>query len=234
MSRTERLFDLLQLLRSYKFPVTAARLAERLEVTVRTVYRDITTLQVIGAPVEGEAGLGYILRPGFLLPPLMFASEEIEALVLGARWVAGRGDPALAEAARNALARIRAVLPLTLREELEDAPLLVGPSTRPGVDPALIAIRRAIRQQRKVHLRYRSVEGKASERVVWPFALSFFETTRLMAAWCELRKDYRVFRVDLVEQARVLPSVYPRRRAELLREWHQQRGIPRQDLSADP
>ncbi len=234
MSRTERLFDLIQLLRTYHFPVTAARLAEKLEVTVRTVYRDIATLQAMGAPVDGEAGMGYRLRPGFLLPPLMFNEEEVEALMLGARWVADRADNRLRQAARGAMARISAVLPERLRKELEDTPLLVGPGkASKDQDQRLIALRRALRSQHKVHLRYRSRAGGASERVLWPFAISFFDSARVLVAWCELRQDYRAFRVDLMEEARVLPQNYPRRRSDLLHEWRTREGIPAQDLGAD-
>ncbi len=234
MSRTERLFDLIQLLRTYRYPVTAARLAGQLEVTVRTVYRDIATLQALGAPVDGEAGMGYLLRPGFLLPPLMFGDEEVEALALGARWVADRADRRLQKAARSALARISAVLPPRLRQELEDTPLLVGPgNARRSADDQLASLRVAIRQQHKVRLRYLSVSGEASKRVVWPFALSFFDSARLLVAWCELRRDYRSFRTDLITEADVLKEIYPRRRSDLLREWQSREGIAPQDLSAD-
>jgi len=234
MSRTERLFDLIQLLRSYRYPVTAAKLAAQLEVTVRTVYRDIATLQALGAPVDGEAGVGYLLRPGFLLPPLMFGEEEVEALMLGARWVAERADTRLQKSARSALARISAVLPARLRQNLEEAPLLIGPGKAlQKQDELLVALRRAIRQQRKVRLRYHSKAGDASERVVWPFAVSFFDAARILIAWCELRQDYRAFRADLIADAKVLSDTYPRRRAELLQEWQAREGIPRQDLSAE-
>lgn len=234
MSRTERLFDLIQLLRTYKYPVTAAKLARELEVTPRTVYRDIATLQLLGAPVEGEAGMGYLLRPGFLLPPLMFTEEEVESLALGARWVASRTDARFSRAARSALARISAVLPPRLKQEMEDTPLLIGPGKGDGSpDGNLAVFRRAIRQQRRMRISYRSVSGAPSERVVWPFALSFFDHARVLLAWCELRKDFRAFRVDLVQEASVLPNAYPRPRAELLQEWRQREGIPAQNLSFD-
>ncbi len=235
VSRTERLFDLIQLLRTYHFPVTAARLAGQLDVTVRTIYRDIATLQALGAPVEGEAGMGYLLRPGFLLPPLMFKEEEMEALVLGARWVVNRADRLLGEAARSALARIEAVLPARLRQDMEDAPLIVGPGPAVrGQDDRLVRLRRAIRQQHKVLLRYRSLAGESTERVVWPFALSFFNTARIVVAWCELRQDYRAFRTDLIDEAKVLSATYPRHRTTLLHEWRAREGIPRQDAGGDP
>ncbi len=127
MSRSQRLLDLLQILRSHRMPVSGVALAAKTGVSLRTLYRDIATLQAQGADIEGEAGVGYVLRPGFLLPPLMFSQHEIEALVLGSRWVAGRADAGLAEAARAALVKIGAVLPEALREELDHSTLLVGP-----------------------------------------------------------------------------------------------------------
>jgi len=232
VSRTERLFDLIQLLRTYRFPVTAARLADQLEVTVRTVYRDIATLQALGAPVDGEAGLGYLLRPGFLLPPLMFKEDELEAMALGARWVVDRADSDLSRAARSAMARIAAVLPGRLRQDLEETPLIVGPgrSSRDG-NSELIKLRGAIRRQRKVSLSYRSLAGETTQRVVWPFALSFFNSVRVVVAWCELRQDFRSFRTDLIDQAKVLSESYPRHRSTLLAEWQAREGILPQDLA---
>ncbi|XLM19368.1 HTH domain-containing protein, partial [Chromobacterium piscinae] len=150
MARSERLLALLQLLRRYRRPVTAQALADQLGVSVRTVYRDIASLQLQGADIAGEPGMGYQLRPGFLLPPLMFAEEEIEALVLGMRWVEKRGDSRLANAAGNALAKVAAVLPDDLRRRLEDETLLVGPAEGPGMAVDMAALRDAIRQQRKL------------------------------------------------------------------------------------
>jgi len=230
MSRTERLFDLLQLLRTYRYPVTAAKLAIELDVTVRTVYRDIATLQALGAPIEGEAGMGYLLRPGFLLPPLMFATEEVEALTLGARWVSQRADSRLARAARNALARIEAVLPAKLREHLEDAPLLVGPGTAASTqDARLITLRLAIEQEHKIRLSYESIAGETTERIVWPIALSFFDTVFVVVTWCELREDYRTFRTDRITSVDVLAERYPRNRVTLMNEWRDREGIPQEN-----
>jgi len=229
MSRTERLFDLLQLLRTYRYPVAAAKLAIELDVTVRTVYRDIATLQALGAPIEGEAGIGYLLRPGFLLPPLMFAREEVEALALGARWVSQRADSRLARAARNALARIEAVLPAKLREHLEDAPLLVGPGTAASTqDARLITLRLAIEQEHKLRLSYESIAGETTERIVWPIALSFFDTVYVVVTWCELREDYRTFRTDRITSVDVLAERYPRNRVTLMNEWRDREGIPQE------
>src|SRR5712692_11642714 len=127
VSRAQRLLDLIQLLRRHRFPISGASLAQELGVSLRTLYRDIETLNAQGARIDGEAGIGYVLRPGFMLPPLMFSEEEIEALVLGSRWVAERADAPLSKAAANVLAKIGAVLPKDLRETLDDSGLLIGP-----------------------------------------------------------------------------------------------------------
>ncbi|MGQ3213262.1 MAG: helix-turn-helix transcriptional regulator [Shinella sp.] len=231
MSRSQRLFDLLQALRRHRRPVSGRVLAEETGVSLRTLYRDIASLQAQGADIEGEPGLGYVLKPGFLLPPLMFTPEEIEALVLGARWVAQRGDSHLQGAARNALARISAVLPPELRTELETSPLLVGPGDAfpvGGID--LSILRGAIRAERKVSLTYHTGGGEASARVVWPFALSFFDHARVVIAWCELRNGFRHFRTDRIETADVLESRYPKRRQALLRAWRDAEGVPTSDV----
>lgn len=222
MSRTERLLDLLQILRRHRHPVPGPVLAAELGISMRTFYRDIATLQAQGADIQGEPGLGYILRPGFTLPPLMFSIEELEALVLGSRWVSRRADdPSLGAAAGNALAKIAAVLPDQLRQEVEAATLLVGPRTAPVdlVDAGLI--REAIRNERKLVIAY----GETS-RTIWPFAIGFFDHVRIVVAWCELRQDYRHFRIDRIGSVAASPERYPRRRAVLLKAWRERQGIP--------
>ncbi|MEJ1938355.1 HTH domain-containing protein, partial [Nostoc sp. NIES-2111] len=169
MSRTHRLLHLLQHLRGRRRPATAQTLASALGVPVRTLYRDIETLRAQGAVIEGEAGVGYVLRPGFMLPPLMFAPEEIEAVILGASWVARRKDLAMEAPARSALAKIAAVLPPELAESLHAARLIVGPVEEPEpafVDPG--AIRDALRDERKLALCYLDSGDNESERIVWP------------------------------------------------------------------
>ena len=175
MSRSERLFDLLQTLRRHRLPVSGKVLADEIGVSIRTLYRDIASLQAQGAIIEGEPGVGYVLKPGFFLPPLMFPPEEIEALVLGSRWVADRADDHLRDAARSALARIAAVLPPDLRDELDASALLVGPGAdipADAIDPALL--RKAIRAERKLSLSYRDGSGTGSQRVVWAFRARLF------------------------------------------------------------
>ena len=216
----------MQTLRCHRQPVSGQTLATELGVSLRTLYRDIASLQAQGAHIEGEAGLGYLLRPGFVLPPLMFSEDEIEALVLGSRWVAERGDTRLGDAARHALAKITAVLPPELRLEAESSALLVGPEhpTR-AVDELLFQIRTAIRAERKLQVDYRDANGEASERVIWPFAVGFFDRCLVMVGWCELRQDFRHFRIDRVATLSILDVRYPERRQALLRKWRKQEGV---------
>ena len=235
MSRAQRLLDLIQILRRHRCPVTGAALADELGISLRTLYRDIATLQAQGASIEGEPGLGYVLRPGFMLPPLMFSEEELESLMLGSRWVAERGDPHLGAAARNALAKIAAVLPTDLRDALDASSLLVGPGkpvASPLCDPALI--RQAIRSESKVRIVYQDLKGSDSTRTIWPFALGFFDNVRVMVAWCELRDDFRHFRTDRVMEFDPLEQRYPRRRHALLKAWRKQQGVASQELFTSP
>lgn len=227
MSRAERLLDLMQILRRHRQPVSGPTLAAELGISLRTLYRDIATLQGQGAGIEGEAGVGYVLRPGFLLPPLMFTEEEVEALVLGSRWVVDRGDSRLAGAARNALAKIAAVLPPDRREGMDGSALLVGPGDPIAAgDAELAAIRQAIRAEHKLDLSYRDRDGSESRRVIWPFALGFFDRVRVVVAWCELRQSFRHFRTDRIVALTPTDTRYPRRRQAMLKEWRAAEGIP--------
>ncbi|SFP63904.1 Predicted DNA-binding transcriptional regulator YafY, contains an HTH and WYL domains [Mesorhizobium sp. NFR06] len=234
MSRSERLLDLIQILRRHRRPVSGHTLADEVGVSIRTLYRDIATLQGQGAPIEGEAGLGYVLKPGFMLPPLMFSDEEIEAIVLGSRWVAKQPDKRLAAAATDALAKIAAVLPDDLREDLDATTLLVGPRAQNAEAIDLGVVRQAIREERKLAFLYRDAEGAASERLVWPFALGFFDKVRVMAAWCEMRQDFRHFRADRMSNLAATEIRYPRRRQAMLKEWRATLDKPRRDVRRDP
>jgi predicted DNA-binding transcriptional regulator YafY len=220
MSRAHRLIELLQELRARRRPVTAQALAAALGVSPRTLYRDVAALRAQGARIEGEAGLGYVLRPGFLLPPLMFTPEELEAILLGAAWVAQREDLAMEAPARAALAKIAAVLPGEQAEGLEVAGLLPGPPREaPPLAVDARALRAALRRERKLRLAYVDGAAAASERVVWPIAIGVYQDAQLLAAWCELRGDYRHFRLDRIRRAEVLEARMPRRRAVLYQEW---------------
>jgi predicted DNA-binding transcriptional regulator YafY len=222
MSRSERLLALAQLLRRHRQAVPGSTLAETLGVSLRTLYRDIAALQAQGASIEGSPGLGYVLKPGHTLPPLMFTPEEVEALALGSRWVIQRGDTRLAEAARDALAKIASVLSPPARRELETSTLLIGPGAWDGQDDATtIALRDAIRSEHRLSIAYRDAQGRSSERAIWPFALGYFEGVRVAIAWCERRADLRHFRTDRIERWTDTGERYPRRRNELLAEWRQ-------------
>jgi predicted DNA-binding transcriptional regulator YafY len=214
-------------LRRHRRPVTAAALADELSVSVRTVYRDVQALIGLGAPIDGEAGLGYLLRGGFFLPPLMFDNDEIEALVLGARWVEGQKDQALASAARNALAKIAAASPKDLRDTMAETGLW-APPRRP--DPAVVVdlkpIREAIRRENKLELAYVDAGGASTERVVWPIGLAFYQGHETIAAWCELREGFRHFRTDRIGALTATAERYPRRRAVLVKEWRATMQLP--------
>ncbi|SDP71995.1 Predicted DNA-binding transcriptional regulator YafY, contains an HTH and WYL domains [Phyllobacterium sp. YR620] len=225
MSRSERLLDLIQIMRRHRRPVSGKVLADETGVSIRTLYRDIATLQAQGAHIEGEPGLGYMLRPGFMLPPLMFSEDELEALVLGSRWVEKQPDKRLALAARDALSKIVAVLPDDLRSDVDSSALLVGP---PGSSPDTIdlaAVRKAIRSERKLEITYSDGNGTQSRRLIWPFALGFFDRVRVVVAWCELRQDNRHFRADRILALQTTDTRYPKRRHALIKQWREAEGI---------
>jgi predicted DNA-binding transcriptional regulator YafY len=215
--RTERLLQLLQALRRRRRPVSAQVLADELGVSLRTLYRDVATLRAQGALVEGEPGVGYVLKPSFFLPPLMLSQAETEALMLGMRWVSTFADRSLADAAGDALAKIEAVLPKEVRSAAGAVPLRVGPS--PAGSEDLAALRDAIRRERKLAFRYRDRRGRISERVIWPFAIGYFTAGRILVGWCETREAYRHFDTHGLLETRTLDERYPRRRDEMFREW---------------
>lgn len=226
MSRAQRLLDLIHILRSHRFPVSGAQLAAQLNISLRTLYRDIATLQAQGADIEGEAGLGYVLRPGYMLPPLMFSPEEIEALVLGSRWLAARGDDPLAAAAKSALNKVAAVLPDDLRQSLDENALLIGPGSYSKTADALLPqIRQAVRAERKLDIDYLDLKGSHSRRRVWPFAVGYFDRLRMLLAWCELRQGFRHFRIDRISALESVQQRYPQRRQRLLKQWRESEGI---------
>jgi predicted DNA-binding transcriptional regulator YafY len=227
MSRSERLLQLLQVLRRHRLPVSGGTLAAELAISLRTLYRDIATLQAQGADIEGEAGIGYVLKPTYMLPPLMFTRDEIEALMLGFNFVAQRTDDSFATAARDALAKINAVLPDDLRGSLGETSLLVGPGIPlPANRVALGLLRQALRQEYPLDITYRDLSGQTSRRTVWPFALSYFDGARVLMTWCTLRHDFRNFRSERIEAADLGAGRYPKRRAALLKEWRQRNNIP--------
>jgi predicted DNA-binding transcriptional regulator YafY len=220
LRRADRLFDIIQRLRTALAPMTAASLAEELEVTVRTVYRDVATLQARRVPIEGAAGIGYVLRHGFDLPPLMFTTEEIEAIAVGARLVSRTGDPSLQEAAESVLSKVTVVLPEALRALLVSTPLYVSSSGAPVAESVdLSIVRQAIRDERKVAIDYVDESGARTQRTIWPIAVAYYVNATLIGAWCELRRDYRHFRADRIGSVAVLEERYPSDNGRLMAEW---------------
>ncbi|WP_228557394.1 helix-turn-helix transcriptional regulator [Myxococcus faecalis] len=210
-------------LRRHRRPVTAAALAEEQGVSLRTLYRDVRTLIGLGAPIVGEAGVGYMLKPGFFLPPLMFTAEELEALVLGSRWVEAQPDAGLAGAARNALAKIATASPEDLRDRMNDTglwPILMRGGAAPV--PVLGLVRRAIREEKALLIVYADEKGQPSQRDIWPVQLAFHEGKQLVAAWCCLRQAFRHFRVDRITAASATEARYGRPRSTLAREWREE------------
>jgi predicted DNA-binding transcriptional regulator YafY len=200
MRKASRLFEIIQILRLARKPVTAAFIAGELEVTVRSIYRDIGALQAMRVPIEGERGIGYILRPGFDLPPLMFSIEEIEAVVLGLALIERTGDTELMEASKRAGAKVAAAVPAPLRQVLSSRTLHAWGSVAPtpeSIDLALV--RRAIRDEEKLFLDYRDEQGNASHRTIRPLALIYYSQAFVIVAWCELRQAIRNFRADRAE-----------------------------------
>ena len=216
MRRADRLLQIIQILRRARRPVTASAISEELEVTQRTVYRDVSTLLANGVPIRGEAGIGYVLGEGYDLPPLMFTSDELEALMLGARLVQVQGDDELARAACDAVTKIGEVVPQPLRPVLLDAPLIApdysqGPCE--GIDGA--ELRRAVRCSCKLRFHYIDEKGAQTTRTVWPVAIGYLDHKRLLIAHCELREDYRHFRTDRMSGLEVLDERIPVRREAL-------------------
>jgi predicted DNA-binding transcriptional regulator YafY len=220
MRRADRLFQIIQVLRRTRKPLTADAIAAELETSKRTIYRDITTLMEQRVPIRGEAGVGYILEKGFDLPPLMLTPDEIEAAVLGAQWVASHADEALSRAAADLIAKIAETVPERLRPFVLEPTSHARPSWRKEPDRIDMArTRTQIHEGRKIALRYRDEHGRDSERTIWPIAIGYLEAVRLLAAWCELRRDFRSFRTDRVIDAVYLEEKYPERRDLLRAKW---------------
>jgi predicted DNA-binding transcriptional regulator YafY len=218
LRRADRLFDIIQLLRTASGPVTASALAAKLEVTPRTVYRDIATLQARRIPIDGAPGLGYVLRRGFELPPLMFTSEEIEAILVGARLLSRTGDVGLQDAAARVLSKVEVILPETLRDYLASPIAFVSPHGAPAVGD-LSDIRTAIRAERKLRIDYADEQGRSTSRTIWPFALAYYLEATVISAWCELRDDFRHFRADRVRSLAMLDEGFPVPGRTLTADW---------------
>ncbi len=223
MRRADRLFDIIQRLRAARGPVTAATLAAELEVTARTVYRDIATLQARRVPIEGEAGVGYVFRRGFDLPPLMFDPDEVSAIVVGARLLRRTGDAALQAAAERVLSKVSVVLPD--RSRLDAASVFVSDfGATPSPDLGLV--RDAIHTRRKLLLDYRDGAGQRTRRTIWPLAIAYYVQVTLIGGWCETRGDYRHFRTDRIVRLEPLEDVFEDADGSLAAGWRDLARFP--------
>jgi predicted DNA-binding transcriptional regulator YafY len=218
MRRADRLFRIIQLLRRRRTTTTAAAIADRLGVSERTIYRDIRDLVLAGTPIDGEAGVGYRIRPGYDLPPLMFDSDEIQALVLGARIVRRFGDPALARASEAILHKVAAVLPSSLAPLLAETALFVPPLGANRSADALALAREALIARKKLHIGYMNAAGDGTKRTIRPLGVFFWGRTWTLAAWCELRNDFRNFRLDRVTAPTLLDETFAEEPGRTLRD----------------
>ena len=220
MRRADRLLQIIQILRRANGPIAASVIADELEVSLRTLYRDMASLESTGVPIRGEAGVGYILEEGYDMPPLMFTASELEALMLGARMLDGRVDEDLSTAAKDAVAKIAAVVPRDLRDVLIDTPLFAPQFERPqnmAIDPP--KIRQSLRSESQVHIHYEDLQGAKTERTIWPIFISFFQGATVLVAWCCLREDFRSFRLDRLLSYDIQDLRMPKRRKTLLAQW---------------
>ena len=221
MRRADRLFEIIQVLRQATGPLSGDAIAAALETSRRTIYRDIATLIGQRIPIRGEPGVGYVLEKGFDLPPLMLTSNEVEAVTLGAQWVIAHADTDLARGAMAVLAKLAVIVPDDLRPLFDDP--AVGtppPKRRPDDSPnAITRLREWSRLGRKIRIGYRDEHGTVSERVVWPFLIGYVDTIRSVMAWCELRRDFRIFRMDRMTTVDFLDVRYPKHAVVLRRRW---------------
>lgn len=221
MRRAERLFEIVEILRRAKGPLTAQAIAEKLETGRRTIYRDLAALMSRRVPIRGEAGIGYVLDREYDMPPLMLTPIEIEAVVLGSQWVMANADPELSKSAENLLAKVAAVVPKRLREMI-DGPVVATPVQRRNravgkVDMA--RLREWTRKEQKLRIRYTDDAGARSTRIVWPILVGYVGALHSLIGWCELRRDFRVFRMDRLIAADFLEERYPEDRSALRRRW---------------
>ncbi|MEL6104091.1 MAG: YafY family protein [Pseudomonadota bacterium] len=230
MRRTERLFQIIQILRGAKASVTGRALADELEVSLRTLYRDMAELGAQRVPVTGEAGTGYVLDEGYDMPPLMLTPDELDAAALGASWVARHGDPSLAKGARDLMAKLSASVPEELRPIILDNSFrTVSSQPRPEEFFDGAVLRQAIRDRLKLSLHYVDANGAETKRIIWPLFIAYFDHARLIVAWCETREDFRHFRTDNVQSLHIEGHQYPIRRATAIRGWETMMASRRQE-----
>jgi predicted DNA-binding transcriptional regulator YafY len=220
MTRSTRMFEIIQFLRAADKPLTGRDLAERLEVTKRTIYRDIAALQAMRVPIVGEAGVGYVMRAGYDLPPLMLTEDEVEAIAVGLALLDRTGDAGLRAAAASAGRKIGSALPGRPESDLGGGPLTASGWTaipESSVNPE--RVRRAIRQEEKIRVVYHDAEGKRSDRVILPIAITYYIESVVVAAWCESRSDFRHFRIDRMECFEPTGETFAGQGARLRRIW---------------
>lgn len=222
--RTARLLNLLQILRQSRTPVSGHDLARELGTSIRTLYRDIATLQAEGADIEGSPGVGYVLNKGFFLPPLMFSEEEMLALMLGMKWVSGFGDRPLSQASKQVLAKVERVVPEAALDAASAIPFGIGegPSDRLAEED-LSDLRDAIRRERKLRIIYQKPDLTVSERIIWPIAIGYFSSGRVLVGWCETSRGFRHFRTDRIQGRELLQDRMSKRRTDLMKEWRSRR-----------
>ena len=220
MTRTQRLLTLLQILKENRYPITAEALSSRLQVSVRSIYRDIESLRQQGAEISGESGIGYQLKLGLLLPPLMFDENELEALILGLRWVKSNADEELKESALRAISKIDSIVAGNSQKFLTDNTLF-APTTHFFIINDAIAkdLRFSLREERKADMTYLDGQNQPSSRVIWPIAIGYMKESQVLAAWCELRQSYRHFRLDRIQSYDVLTDTLPYPKNYLLERW---------------
>lgn len=220
MSRSIRLIQLMQQLRSSTPPVKARDLAQELNISVRSIYRDIDTLRASGAIIDGEAGFGYTLVEDPALPPMMFSRDEMEALVLGLREVGQVGDPVLAKAANDALYKIKACLPERMRMQFEHSILhAVRFHPRPKITIDIALLRQAAWEENEIFIKYTDAKGENSERNLKPLSILFMDQALMLLAWCNLRKNFRSFRIDRINTLTVTDVSFRPKRVALLRDY---------------
>lgn len=220
MRRTERLFQIIQILRTKRMAITGRELADELEISLRTLYRDMAELMAQRVPITGEAGTGYVLDEGYDMPPLMLTADELEAAALGAAMVASQGDAALARAARDLVTKLSDAIPPELRPvvlESSSRPILTEVKIEENFDGTLL--RQAIRDRFRLQIGYRDRAGQATNRIIWPRLIAYLDNVRYVVAWCETRKAFRHFKTDRVQDLVILEDKYPARRAQLIKEW---------------
>lgn len=222
MTRTERLLNLMQILRAYRYPVKGIELSERLGISIRTLYRDIDTLRSQGAEIEGEPGSGYRLKPGFFLPPLMFSQDEVEALMLGLHWVKTFGDKSLSIPSKTVLSKISEVLPKTITKNSNYNYLRVGPPPSDEVkNENLSELRKAIQKGVIVEFNYSSKKyNKISRFIVWPFTIGYFPTNRTLVAWHPEKQNFMYFNTSKIQKLSLQHEKYPEKPDVLFKTWH--------------